>query len=233
MGNILFDALLAQIFGASTGGDPYVVYDDIANRWYISAFDSNDSRLFFAVSRDGNPLHGFRSFHLINPPFPAGFPDYPKIGFNKDAIFISFNNFGPGGGDAATIDAIDKLAIFAGTLSFFVSVPQFQFRAVPPAQLHNDRTGGVEWFVSTDGTDAGGNTIRVTEMTNYLSDSPNFTYTSLPVTPYRNAPRAEQPGGSITTFPNTTTTQVQFHRAHLVTAMASGTPADGFTIRRL
>jgi hypothetical protein len=49
------------------------------------------------------------------------------------------------------------------------------------------------------------------------------------VTQYRNAPRADQPGGSITTFPNTTTTQVQFHRGHLVTAMASGTPADGFT----
>jgi hypothetical protein len=229
MGNILFDQLLAQIFGAPTGGDPYVIYDDIANRWYISAFDSNDSGLFLAVSRDGNPLHGFRSFHLINPPFPAGFPDYPKVGFNKDAIFISFNNFGPGGGDAATIVAINKLAAFGGTLQFFVSVPQFQFRAMPPAQLHGDTTGGVEWFVSTDDTDAGGDTIRVTEMTNYFSNTPNFTYTHLPVTPYHNAPRADQPGGSITTFPNTTTTQVQFHRGHLVTAMASGTPADGFT----
>ena len=67
-------------------------------------------------------------------------------------------------------------------------------------------------------------------MTNYLSNTPNFTYTSLPVTPYRNARRADQPSGSITTFPNTTTTQVQFHRGHLVTAMASGTPADGFTL---
>jgi hypothetical protein len=34
--------------------------------------------------------------------------------------------------------------------------------------MHGDEKGGVEWFVSTDGTDAGGNTIRVTEMTNYL-----------------------------------------------------------------
>jgi len=229
MGNILFDETLAQIFGAPTGGDPYVVYDGIADRWYIIAFDSNASGLFLAVSRNGNPLQGFLSFHLHDSPFPAGFPDYPKLGFNKDAIFISFNNFGPGGGAAATVVAINKQAAFGGTLQFFVSVPNFQFRAMPPAQLHDDNTGGVEWFVSTDGTDAGGNTIRVTKMTNYLSGTPNFTYTSLPVTPYRNAPRADQPGGSITTFPNTTTTQVQFHRDHLVTAMASGTPADSFT----
>ena len=209
LGNILLDEPLAQFFGAHSEGDVYALYDDIADRWYVSAFDSDATGLFLAISNDGNPLHGFVTFHLHDPPFPAGFPDYEKPGFNKDAIFITFNNFGPGGGDAATVVAIDKLAIFAGTLRFFVSVPQFQFRAMPPAQLHNDKTGGVEWFVSTDGTDAGGNTIRVTQLTNYLSDQPSFTYTSLPVAPYRNAPRADQPGGSVTTFPNTTTTQVQ------------------------
>jgi hypothetical protein len=228
-GNMVLNEPLATTFGARSGGDPYVVYDDIADRWYISAFDSDDTGLFLAVSRDGNPLHGFVTLHLHDSPFPAGFPDYAKPGFNKDAIFITFNNFASGGGAAATIVAIDKLDAFAGQLRFFVSVPRFQFRAMPPAQMHGDREGGREWFVSTDGTDFGGTTIRVTEMTNYLSDTPNFTYTSLPVARYQNAPRADQPGGSITTFPNTTTTQVQFHRDHLVTAMASGTASDGFT----
>ena len=229
LGNILLDEPLATLFGAATRGDPYVLYDDIADRWYVSAFDSDGTGLFLAISNDGNPVHGFFTFHLHDAPFPAGFPDYQKPGFNKDAIFISFNDFGPGGRAAATVVAIDKLAAFAGTLNLFVAVPQFQFRAMPPAQLHEDKTGGVEWFVSTDGTDAGGNTIRVTQLTNYLSDQPSFTYTSLPVAPYRNAPRADEPGGRVTTFPNTTTTQVQYHRGHLVTAMASGTASDGFT----
>jgi hypothetical protein len=101
---------------------------------------------------------------------------------------------------------------------------------MPPAQMHDDKEGGVEWFVSTDGTDAGGSTIRVTKMTNYLSNTPQFTYHSLPVTPYKYASRADQPGapGTITTFPNTTTTQVQYHKGRLVTAMASSTAADEF-----
>jgi hypothetical protein len=225
-GIALRDQPLSTFFGAFSGGDPYVVYDDNADRWYVSAFDSNDGGLFLAVSADGNPLDGFRTFHLTNV---GGFPDYAKLGFNKDAIFISFNNFGPGGGAAATIASIDKAAALSGTLSYFVSRPAFQFRAMPPAQMHDDNKGGVEWFVSTDGTDAGGNTIRVTEMTNYLSNTPNFIYTSLPVTQYRSAPQADQPGGGhITTFPNTTTTQVQYHKGRLVTAMASGTASDGF-----
>jgi hypothetical protein len=109
----------------------------------------------------------------------------------------------------------------AGTLTYYVSHPIFQFRAMPPAQFHGDKVGGVEWFVSTDGTDAGGSTIRVTKMTNYLSNSPSFTYTLPLVTEYRNASSADQPGGAVTTFPNTTTTQVQYHKGHLVTAMAS------------
>ena len=103
--NIPLNEPLQTFFGAHSDGDPYVVYDDIADRWYVTAFDSDHSGLFLAVSNDGNPLHGFVTYHLHDPPFPAGFPDYPKPGFIKDAIFISFNNFGPGGGDAATIVA--------------------------------------------------------------------------------------------------------------------------------
>src|SRR5262249_13947481 len=126
--------------------------------------------------------------------------------------------------------SIDKAAALSGTLTYFVAgSPSFQFRAMPPAQMHGDTTGGTEWFVSTDGTDASGNTIRVTKLTNYLSNSPVFTAYSLPVAQYQNVFTANQPGGSWTTFPNTTTTEVQYRNGHLVTALASGTAADGFT----
>jgi hypothetical protein len=223
-GSVLLDESLESFFGAFSGGDPYVVYDDIANRWYVSAFDSTDEGLFLAVSNSGNPLGGFTTYHLTGV---GGFPDYQKIGFNKDAIFISYNDFG-GGDGAAAIASIDKAAALSGTLVYFVSHPVFQFRAMPPAQMHGDKKGGVEWFVSTDGTDAGGSTIRVIKVTNYLSNSPVFTYTSLPVTQYQYASQADQPGGGVTVFPNTTTTQVQYRNGHLVTAMASSTASDGF-----
>jgi methionine-rich copper-binding protein CopC len=224
-GNILLDEPLATLFGAFSGGDPEVIYDDIADRWYVSAFDSSDSGLFLAVSNDGSPLDGFNVFDLTGV---GGFPDYNKMGFNLDAVFISFNDFGSGGG-AAAIASIDKTALLSGTLTYFVSHPNFQFRAMPPARLHGDTTGGVEWFVSTDGTDAGGSTMRVTEMTNYLSNSPVFTYTSLAVTPYQSAQRADQPNGTgVTVFPNTTTYEVQYRNGKLVTAMASALAGDGF-----
>ena len=114
-----------------------------------------DTGLFLAVSKDTNPLDGFL------PPTTStnvgGFPDYQKPGFNKDAIFIGFNDFGSSGGNAA-IATIDKAAAFGGTLSYFVSHPEPQFRAMTPAQMHGDTTGGVEWFFSTDGSDVSGDT---------------------------------------------------------------------------
>ena len=137
-GSVLLDEPLATLFGSPSGGDPYVVYDDTADRWYVSAFDSTDSGLFLAVSVDGNPLHGFHQYHLTNV---GGFPDYQKLGFNKDAIFISYNDFGSGGGAAATIASIDKAAALSGTLNYFVSHPAFQFRAMPPAQMHKGNKG--------------------------------------------------------------------------------------------
>ena len=103
---------------------------------------------------------------------------------------------------------------------------------MPPAQMHGDTTGGIEWFFSTDGSDAGGDTMRVTEMTNYFSNSPTFTYTSIPVAPYQAPARPIQPGGTWTTFPNTTTYQVQYRNGMLVTAMASGTPPTASPIPR-
>ena len=224
-GNVLLDEPLQTFFGAFSGGDPFVVFDDNAQRWYVSAFDSSDTGLFLAVSNDANPLDGFLpTFDLTAV---GGFPDYEKIGFNKDAIFISFNDFGSNGG-FARIASIDKAAALSGTLTYFVSTPKNQFRAMPPAQFHGDMTGGTEWFASTDGSDSSGTTMRVTMMTNYLSNSPSFTYTSLPVNAYQNASTANQPGGTITTFPNTTTFQVHFRNGNLVTAMASALAKDGF-----
>ena len=85
---------------------------------------------------------------------------------------------------------------------------------MPPAQMHGDTTGGVEWFVSTDGNDAGGDTMRVTKMTNYFSSSPTFTYTSLPVTPYQAAGRGRSARRDLDDVPEHDDHQVQYRNGH-------------------
>ncbi len=59
-GNVLLDEPLSTLFGADTGGDPYVEYDAGAGRWYVTAIDGADnSKEFLAISNDANPLDGF------------------------------------------------------------------------------------------------------------------------------------------------------------------------------
>ena len=179
-GTVLLDEPLSTLFGGPTFGDPYVTYDDIADRWYINAFDGdgNNIGLFLAVSQTNDPTGAWFVYDLTNV---GGLPDFAKPGFNKDAIFISYNDFGSHGGDAA-VAAVDKAQALAGNLVYFTSNPPPQFRAMPPAKMHGDSTGGVEWFVSI--SDFGGNTVRVTKMTNYLSNNPQYSVSELPVQPF-------------------------------------------------
>jgi hypothetical protein len=223
-GAILFDQSLDTFFGdIQSGSEPVVVYDDTADRWYVAAYSGWEDGVYLTVSVSGDPTYGFLSNYLFKA---VGY--IPRLSFNGDAIFITS---GTNGDPAATLVAIDKATALAGTDQiYYVSHPQGLSPAAPPAQMHSTGpdASGVAWFVFPGGTDAGGSTIRVAMMTGYLSDTPSFTYTSLPVTPYGNGHQANQPGGGLTTYPNTITTQVQYRGGHLVTAMASGVAPDGY-----
>jgi hypothetical protein len=215
---------LSNIFPSGFGSDPYVEYDEMADRWYIAAITSDLSSLELAVSNDGNPLNGF----VVYSVFTGYVPDYPKMGWNKDAVFISFNNF--------FVDANINVLAFdkANFNNHYISAsPVFQFRGAPPAQMHGDTTGGTAWLTSTfDAADFGGtsNSILVSKLTNYLSNSPHWTVTTLTVPTTYAGPLyyADQPGGIINVFPSTTATQLQWHNNQMVTAQAASTPADGF-----
>jgi hypothetical protein len=75
--------------GRGNGGDIFVVYDDIANRWYAGQLDANVVGYEFAWSKDSNPLDGFNS-HFFNLGYIF---DFPKIGYNFNGVFITGDKF--------------------------------------------------------------------------------------------------------------------------------------------
>ncbi len=80
--------------------------------------------LLLAISNDSNALDGFLPTYNLDVTGGAGLPDYPKPGFNKDAIFVEFNDFATTG--QATIATINKAAAFAGTLQMYVTTPEYR-----------------------------------------------------------------------------------------------------------
>src|SRR5262249_52768457 len=136
-GNVLQTQNLGAFFNQpdNSGGDPYIVYDDLVNRWYVLALNSSLSGVLLAVSNDAAALHGFSQQYFLNL---GKFIDFPKMGFNADAVVITGNDFTDPGTPLQGI-SIDKSALLAGSLVDYTwqrgGYPD-HFRAEVPAWMH-------------------------------------------------------------------------------------------------
>src|SRR2546421_1534195 len=100
---------LGGMCATSDGGDPIVLFDQIAHRWFISQIQYNSTfttnLLCTAVSTTPDAT-GFYVSYEWN--FGANLPDYPKVGVWPDAYYFSANLFYRGsifqGADACALD---------------------------------------------------------------------------------------------------------------------------------
>lgn len=104
-------------------GDPIVLYDHLADRWFISqiAFDALTSPIShqcIAVSQTGDPSG---AYFVYDFPMPnAKFNDYPKFGVWPDAYYMTDNQFDAGVFAGVGVFAFDRVKMLAGdpTASF-------------------------------------------------------------------------------------------------------------------
>jgi len=100
----------------ANSGDAVVLYDEVADRWIFTQFSlpNYPAGPFFemvAVSVTNDPLGQYYRYQ-----FPFTYmPDYPKLGVWPDGIYMSSNNFGPGGGVGTGAACFDKAAMYAGS----------------------------------------------------------------------------------------------------------------------
>jgi len=92
---------LWQNFGATCGvsndGDPTVLYDHLADRWFISQlaipnFPSGPFYQCIAVSATGDPLGSWYRYEYVISDTKLN--DYPKFGVWPDGYYLSVNQFG-------------------------------------------------------------------------------------------------------------------------------------------
>jgi hypothetical protein len=87
--SVLGPSPLSDVFpGSDDDGDPIVLYDKYAQRWFISQFQISGNQILIAISKSDNPLSGwdFYSFSL------ADFPDYPKYSIWADGYYMTANS---------------------------------------------------------------------------------------------------------------------------------------------
>ncbi len=95
-------------------GDPVVLYDQLADRWFIMQFTAAGPSFFIcaAVSTTADPTGTYTRYAI---PTGTNFPDYPKAGVWSDAYYVSTREFtaaGPFAGVGAY--AINRSQAIAG-----------------------------------------------------------------------------------------------------------------------
>ncbi|MGB4975818.1 MAG: hypothetical protein WBR35_03685, partial [Anaerolineae bacterium] len=121
---------LTSLGGCATGnGDPVVLYDQLANRWFLSEFGSGNA-LCVLISQTADPLGAYYSYSFSMP----SFPDYPKYGVWPDAYYGTANESSP---SAFALDRAKMLAGLPATFQRFTAanLSGFSFQALTPADL--------------------------------------------------------------------------------------------------
>lgn len=94
-------------FNATGFGDPIVLWDQEAERWFIAEFqDFGSSALLIAVSETSDPTGSWYAHRFQT----VTFPDYPKYGVWPDAYYITTNEFD----SEVPVYVIDRQAMLNG-----------------------------------------------------------------------------------------------------------------------
>lgn len=152
-----------------------------------------------AVSATNNP-NGEWHVYRVPPIRNDGLVDYPTLGFDQDAVYLTQNFFGSV--FEVTMVTLDKAAMYAGedvTAHHFTGMNDpdsdgITFTVQPASQPYSGGTSGAFYLVNSDFPfpDASPETLTLWELTDPLSD-PTLECFTLDVDPYSYPPPARQP----------------------------------------
>jgi hypothetical protein len=116
-------------------GDPIVLYDRLADRWFLQEFRTGTNRLCIYISQTSDPTGAYYFYGFNSPTFP----DYPHFGIFPQGYFAGSNENGSGGNQ--TTYAFDRARMLAGlpaSMQRLVVVPPlsgYGFQMLTPADL--------------------------------------------------------------------------------------------------
>jgi len=137
VGPIVMGSLAPNSSACSSGsGDPIILYDESAKRWFMQEFVSGgNDKLCFYISSTSDPINGGWNFYEFTG---ATFPDYPHFGIWSDAYLGTANE------NPATVYAFDRTNMLAGTTARAAQVivlgdlPGYGFQTATPVDWDSD-----------------------------------------------------------------------------------------------
>jgi hypothetical protein len=88
-------------------GDPIVMWDRYANRWFLAQFGQTGNKIYIAVSATSDPLGSWYCYSFSSP----AFPDYLKFSIWQDGYYMTSNQ------SSQKVFAFERTAMLAGNAS--------------------------------------------------------------------------------------------------------------------
>jgi hypothetical protein len=107
-GAVTLTATLGNLWSPATAnaGDPIVMYDKAADRWFLAQFGSStDRKIFIAVSTTNDPTGSYYTYTYVSPQFP----DYLKFSVWQDGYYMTSNQ------STQKVFCFERNAMLAGT----------------------------------------------------------------------------------------------------------------------
>jgi PKD repeat protein len=104
-GATMLTATLGNLWSPATAndGDPIVMYDKAADRWFLAQFGSANN-MYIAISTTNNPTGSYYTYTFTSPDFP----DYLKFSTWQDGYYMTGNY-------AQKVFCFERTAMLAGT----------------------------------------------------------------------------------------------------------------------
>lgn len=150
--------------------DPRIIYDPTSQRWFASQIDVNETSLdptvyannfLIAVSATSNPAGAWQGFHFIADPVTGYFADFPTLGVDSNAVYLSGNMFSAGenavGSSLVSIPKADLLAVtptIANRTSFGVMDYSVRGMVLQPVTCFDGSSSGNILATGDVGTDS-------------------------------------------------------------------------------
>ncbi len=106
-GAVTLTATLGNLWSPATAnaGDPIVMYDKAADRWFLAQFGSGNNNIYIAISTTPDPTGSYYTYTFTSPQFP----DYLKFGVWHDGYYMTSNQ------STQKVFAFERTAMLAGT----------------------------------------------------------------------------------------------------------------------
>ncbi len=177
----------------TNSGDPVVLYDHLADRWFVSQFAIGATNsMCFAVSTTPDPTGSYCRYEV---PFGSDFPDYPKSGVQESGYYFTQRNFAGGfaftGVEAWALERDMMLAPGCpSALAVGFPIPGGSgIDGYLPIDLDGPSAGASPGlFIGNPGTTGGGDALEIFELDpDFAGGTAGATFTQiadLPVDPF-------------------------------------------------